>query len=153
VEGRLSWAQRAAAYDDWLAGEERAKWAQRRLELKEKEWNLASQLMDKAGQMLLFPVVAQEQVDGKTVIMPAGWRFKDIPPVAQVASRLARLAADMHTENVSMDWRTEAAQEGLNPDEILRKLTDQFTAQLAGEGGGGGLDGGPPAPQAETGQG
>jgi len=32
-----------------------------------------------AEEMLMFPVIAHESEDGKTIIMPTSWKVRDIP--------------------------------------------------------------------------
>lgn len=145
IPGSLTWAARTLAWDDYLADLERSKWVKRRLELKEKEWDVGSRLMEKAEQMLMFPVIRTESENGYTLIMPAGWKLSDIPNVANAASKLARLAANMATENIDIDWRVEAAKEGVvNPDAIFRQLVEQFKARLDGSDAAGSVAGSPP---------
>jgi hypothetical protein len=147
LPGALTWAERAAAWDDHLAALERNKWVERRLALKEKEWDIGEKLLEKAEQMLMFPMAITASEDGQTVIMPTKWTMRDIPAVAQAASKIARLAADMATENLSVDWREEARKAGVtDPDAIYRKLVEQFRAILAGEDDAGSLEGGPTDP-------
>lgn len=146
LPGAMSFEQRAAAWDDHLADIERQKWAERRLQLKEKEWELGQKLLDKAQQMLMFPVVAQESADGKSIILPAGWKFRDIPAVLAQASKLARLAAEMSTENISIDWREEARKAGIDPDAIFRQLVSRFEEQLGRQDAAGSLGNGSQEP-------
>jgi hypothetical protein len=147
IPNAMTWEYRALAWDDHLATLERLKWVERRLSLKEKEWDVAQKLLERAQQMLMFPVVAQESADGKTIIMPAGWKFRDLPSVVAAASKLARLAADMSTENVSVDWREEARKAGIDdPDAIFRITVEQFERHLAGEDAEGSLPNGPTEP-------
>lgn len=135
IPGAMTWEQRAAAWEDHLDNLDRQKWAARRRELKEKEWEAGSALLAKAEQMLLFPVMAQKTEDetGTTIILPADWKLRDIPAVVLAASRISRLAAEMSTDNVSVDWREEARKEGIsNPDAIYRKLVEHFENELEG---------------------
>jgi hypothetical protein len=96
---------------DWQARVDRAKelddeaqlkqWEQRRREWKQEEWDVAHKLLEKAEQMLQFPVgeTVRERPDGSVVIVkPAKWRATDIARYAEVASKLVRLAAEMETE-------------------------------------------------------
>ena len=147
IDGALTWADRAAAWEDHLAALERQKWVKRRLELKEKEWDVGEKLLERAQEMLLFPVAATMTEDEKTIIMPAKWTMRDIPAVAAAASKIARLAADMATENVSIDWREEARKAGIeDPDAIYRRLVEHFQAALAGADDAGSLEGSPTEP-------
>jgi hypothetical protein len=133
IDGAFTWQERAAAYEDYLADQERRKWAARRQELKEREWETASKLLEKAEQMLLFPVMVQEVEGENTLIFPAKWSMRDIPTIVQAGSKIARLAADMSTENLAIDWREEARREGIeNPDELFRKLVSRIESELEG---------------------
>jgi len=156
IDGAVPFTLRVQAYEDYLANLERDKWTGRRLELREKEWNISSRILAKTEDMLLFPVMIQETVlneDGTTqVIMPAGWSFKDIPGMLQTASKIARLAAELHTSQVKLDWRAEAEKEGINPDEIYRDLVKRFTDSMDGASATGGLPGGQEDNEGETGQ-
>lgn len=140
LPGAISWERRAAAWDDHVAELDRRKWVERRLQLREKEWDLGQKLIEKAQQMLMFPVMAQESADGKTLILPADWKLRDVPAVVAAASKLARLSAEMSTENLNVDWRDEARKAGVSdPDELFRELVDRLEKRLAGEDAGGGL--------------
>jgi hypothetical protein len=118
------------------------------LQLREKEWDLGQKLIEKAQQMLMFPVVAQESADGQTLILPAGWKFRDVPTVIQTGSRISRLAAEMSTENINVDWREEARKAGVgNPDELFREVVARLEERLAGEDAPGGLGDGETEPE------
>lgn len=101
------WKERALQWDRFQDKIEQAKWARRRVATREKEWELSSELIKKAEGMLRFPLsrVRQESDDGKTitVIEPADWRFGDIHQVIGMASKLARLAANMETGKVTLN--------------------------------------------------
>lgn len=146
--GELTWAQRAAAYDDYLAEQERAKWEQRRLALKEQEWEIGSRLLERGQQMLMFPLSVQKkeevadedgkQVHSVTIIMPAEWKLGDIPKVVQAGSKLARLSADEPTDII--DWHEEARKAGVDPDafkESIREIIAQMGGALHPGGAGG----------------
>ena len=106
------WVSRADAYDAAMraqaqAGyeqgvrEEAARWAMRSNEQRDGEWEMARALMSKAGAMLRFPLAVartEEEQDGKTIVtivQPARWSLRDAAMMADVAAKLARLAADM----------------------------------------------------------
>jgi hypothetical protein len=151
IEGAMTWEERALAWDDNLIDLERQKWVERRLELKEKEWEVSQKLLEKAEQMLMFPVMETRSADGVTVIYPAGWQFRDVPAVAQAASKLARLAAEMATENIAVDWREEARKAGIsNPDAIFRETVHKFEREMAGGNDEGGLPDSPAEPRTDS---
>ena len=144
--GAVPFTTRAIHFEQYLVSIEREKWVRRRLELKEKEWQVSSKILAKAEDMLLFPVMIQETVideDGtKQIIMPAGWSFKDIPGMLNTASKVARLAADMHTKQVRLDWRAEAEKMGIDPDEFYRNLVNRLVSSMDGASASGGHTGG-----------
>lgn len=138
IPGSMTWQARAMAWDDYLAAQERDKWAARRLELREREWDASSKLLQRSEEMLRFPVTRIESADGMTIVMPAGWNMRDIPNVVAAASRLGRLAAEMATENIGVDWRQEATKQGVDPDELFENVVNQIAERMArGDDAGG----------------
>jgi hypothetical protein len=123
------WKERALEWDRFQDKIEQAKWARRRVATREKEWELSSELIRKAEGMLRFPLsrVRQESEDGKTitVIEPADWRFGDIHRVIGMASRLARLAANMETGKVT-----------LNVEDLDRAIERELAQLTAGDEAG-----------------
>jgi hypothetical protein len=118
---RYNWVIRADSYDreqDRIQSEERTKaaakeadkWAKRRSEQREREWAQAEMLIERAMQMLKYPLSRQEvkakDKDGNptiTIVEPAKWTFKDAAVYLDSAAKLARLAAQMETENVKVE--------------------------------------------------
>lgn len=143
IPGALTWSERALAFDEYVAEQERQKWVKRRLELREKEWDVGSNLLEKAREMLLFPV-ATTALDGEnTLIIPANWSMRDIPSVSAAGSKLARLAADLETDKIEVDWKAEARAAGIeDPDALYTRLVNEFEQKLAAENDGGGMEGG-----------
>lgn len=101
------WSTRYA----WQARIDRAKeidddalqreWATRREEWKQEEWDIAAKLLERAQQMLTFPVaeIVHQNDDGSVqIVKPAKWKPVDVARFAEVASKLARLAAEMETD-------------------------------------------------------
>jgi hypothetical protein len=109
---KFGWVQRSAAYDAYLAEQERKakeyarkkdaeKWVEREGEAREKTWQRAETLDKKLDGMLQFPLQTVEHTtetevspDGKTIInhvtkiMPARWSYRDVPKMAAVIDRL-----------------------------------------------------------------
>ncbi len=115
---RWQWVARAKAYDEHLelldlvakqkATEAAAtKWAERRAEQREAEWQLSEQLIVKAREMLTWPLaqsIVEETTDDddqslkQTVIVkPVRWSMADVPRILETASKLARLSTEMET--------------------------------------------------------
>ncbi len=89
------WKDRAGAYDEQQANLAVDEWTRRQAEHREREWEAARKLLDKALQMLQFPLARVVKNGEQTTIMPAGWSMRDASALAETASKLARLSADM----------------------------------------------------------
>ena len=104
---RWYWDLRAVAYDDNLRDLLEARFRKRQMELVEREWTTALELIDKAAQMLKFPLATttQETITegGKTVITttihPTRWTFRDAAAILDVGDKLARLSTGMITSH------------------------------------------------------
>lgn len=114
------WTQRATAYDYYnnkleLEAESKAradeaeKWARRRLETAEVEWELGEALHKRAKEMLAFKIAEQERVtsvydDGRpreTIILrPVKWTLQTVNKFAEVGSVLKRRATDMVIDKI-----------------------------------------------------
>lgn len=145
IPNALTWAARAQAWDDHLAQQAQEHWAERTQALREREWKLAQALMDKAEQMLKFPLAEVERTtkvehtpDGQTIINhitqmnPSRWFFGDAARVIKEASRVARLATGQETENTKHSG--EVAQVGMTLEEWQaqwKKQTAQRRQQVA----------------------
>ncbi len=105
---KWEWAKRAEAFDEHERAEQLQQWTQRRDELREQEWKYAQDLLDKARQMLVFPLaktVRSEQGDGKTLteIYPTQWKIADAARMLEAASKLGRLAVGEETARVGVN--------------------------------------------------
>lgn len=137
---RWEWQERVASYDECLAADRLAeddrKWRERREEHRERAWDLAQRLFQRAEELLSFPVVEvtvetsqTKSEDGtkvfitQQVIKPAKWTQSDIARLVETYDKIARLAAGMDTEQQRL------VIEGL-PPEKLRELSDEELDQL-----------------------
>lgn len=106
---KWQWQSRAEAFDEHERAQQIAEWQRRRDELREHEWKFSQELIDKARQMLVFPLaktVRSTQDGGQTVvteIYPAQWKLADAARILEAASKLGRLAVGEETERVSVD--------------------------------------------------
>ena len=122
IAHRWQWAKRAEAYDQHLIDIEteevelarRAnarKWEERREIQREREWQLAEQLIERGQAMMMHPLVQEvieEEIKRLTPegvllqniirIEPAKWSMGDAARFFELASKFARLAAGMDTE-------------------------------------------------------
>jgi hypothetical protein len=98
------------AYDEYMRRREEDEWIAKRIEIRKQEFDVGQQLMNRAKQMLTLPIIRQTKTeDGKTTIIePADWRYPDIARVAESASKLQRLGADMATDKTEIISKQEA---------------------------------------------
>lgn len=128
-----AWVERVAAYEAHLdriaqdarekaTAAEAAKWAKRREQQREREWELADQLAQKAKAMLDFPISRMTtEKDGKTyIIEPADWNFAAAARIVDTQAKLARLASEMETERAMTLTLDQAAQ--LSDDQLDAEL-------------------------------
>ena len=121
---RWDWVARSAAYDADLAAKEKAakdfalkaeaeKWAKRKLELLEQDWQEAEALGKRLDQMMTFPLQTVERKqtrtseDGKTIInnyttiKPAGWTYREVINGLALVWRMRRVAVGLTTGNTT----------------------------------------------------
>lgn len=159
---KFTWPARAEAWDEDVARRETEEWEARRRQLREQEWESAQALIEKAKQMLVFPLAktqrSEKDADGKiiaeTIIIPARWSVRDAAAMVDTASKLMRLSSDLETDRLAVDWRSEVERAGLDPDTVSNELVEFFKAKLnkresdAAVDGGGGPGGGETDPGA-----
>lgn len=104
---KWNWANRAEAFDEDERRNELTAWAKRREELRQQEWKFSQELLDKARQMLVFPLAKttrSQAADGQTIlteVYPTRWSSGDVARYLEAASKLARLALGEATEHIS----------------------------------------------------
>lgn len=101
---KFCWDDRARAWDAYHQRVEEEQWLTKWEAYRERMWNQAQALTEKADLMLRHPHVLQtaerihvathagEQVPVGIVIKPAGWRMRDIAAFYKGAAELAREA-------------------------------------------------------------
>ena len=103
--------------------------ARRRDKVQERAWEIAEKLIQKAQDMLQFPVGRQERTeseDGKTVTMiahPARWTFADVGRLATAADTLARLSCGMATGKQEITGEGGAPLVAAQPTALIIKVT------------------------------
>ncbi len=116
---KWQWQPRAEAFDEHERAQQIAEWQRRRDELREHEWKFSQELLDKARQMLVFPLaktVRSTQDGGQTVVTevyPAQWKLADAARMLEAASKLARLAVGEDTERISVHGDVELTADDL----------------------------------------
>jgi hypothetical protein len=142
---QFKWLERAAAFDDYNSSKELDKqrrhaelrnlqWEERRDVQREQEWEIAQELLDKVRQMLRVPLFTEHveelleglDPDGRIIVrqmvtvQPLDWSATDMARFFEVASKMARLATGMATD-----------QKRIRID--VAALTDEELEQLAGQ--------------------
>lgn len=100
VEPGITWEERARAYDLHTQKQELIDRQKKRNVVKTREYDTAMRLMDKAREMLEWPIYTEqieEEEDGSVTIvrLPAKWAIRDVSGMVKTASELARLSTDM----------------------------------------------------------
>ncbi len=137
----FDWLERAAAFDDYHSEQELTKlrqkqelaervWADRRNEQREIEWQFAQELLDKVRQMLQVPLFSYTVTEtlkdldqnGRIIVeqivnvAPLDWGAVDMARFFEVASKMARLATGMDTDQKKVRLDISA----LTDDELER---------------------------------
>ena len=144
------WRSRAEAFDAFLDEAKRQaeveKWKQRGEQLAEKQWAVAMALLEKAQQMLAFPLVAQtieqtgeEETAIEVTIEPARWNFGSAARLAKVAAILGRLACGLPTKREqSVHFEIDPSQ--LSDAQLERIIGGEHPAAVLATPGGAEVD-------------
>lgn len=121
------WRKRAEAWDESERQKLEEEWADRRAEIRTKEWDKAQELIARAETMLKHPIVERiaehTTEDGEKqiiVLKPVNWRAADIPRFLEAASKLARLAAQMETIRATQEIT------GAGGGEVVIKVVEEW---------------------------
>lgn len=150
--GQWNWQARALEYDRWVFRQqkeaelaatiaERAKWAKRRAEVADEEWDLSLSLRKKAREMLNFPLATQtvtnerQGEDGRTVLQeitiePTGWRMRDVASYLAMADKLMRLATDQATERIETIDPASQQEDRLREARLVLAESQQLFDQI-----------------------
>lgn len=132
------WESRAAEYDGYNSQIEQDAWDERFKLYNEKKWDIVEKLLQRANQMLDFPladVKREEQTEnGRLVsvthIHPARWTFKDAAAMLEAVAKL------MEPHRASDDNERPPVQINLSglSTEILRAIADEGEQGSPSEG-------------------
>ncbi len=137
---RHEWRSRAEAYDAYLDEEKRRaeaqKWRERGEDLVEEQYQLAVAMLEKARQMLAFPLVRQtveqRDEDGRPThitIEPVRWTFGTAARLVMVAVELGRLATGLPTKNeMSVHFEVDPAK--LSDEQLERIIAGEDPAAV-----------------------
>lgn len=119
---RWDWSERAEAWDEAEHLRIEAEWEARRQELRNSEWKMSGELLDKAKQMLMFPLARTEHEQrGETTVItsiyPSRWSMGDAGRLIETASKIGRLAAEMETDRVR----------NMNDQELLDFISEKLS--------------------------
>lgn len=137
VPGAYAWVERAAAYDSYLAAQDRDVWEERRRELRQLDWEFGQKLRELAERILEaspnFLQAKRRLIPGRDgqpdqEIINVAIKAELLPKLVEVASKLQRLAAEMETERKTHE---HTGKDG-GPIEVRRveELTDDELAAI-----------------------
>lgn len=134
-EFRLALEVVTRLYRRWEALETTRFLAERQAEFREKTYKTADKMLERAQQMLDFPLSHEEtSEDGKTVIVkPGAWNYGNVPGLVSTADKVGRLALGMEGERAAVDltW-AEALPDGITVEEA-EEAKRQFAKLLAAQ--------------------
>ena len=124
------WQARVA---DFERGQHLARLVERRERQQDwdnRAWSTANALLEKAEQMLKYPLVRTETIDGKTTVSPARWSLDTLTRLVNTADKLARLAVQLPDDQARPveDW-TRGLPEHVPADEV-DVILDAIAAQV-----------------------
>lgn len=163
--GAWKWKDRAIAWEDFLSEINRkrevkvlerhaARWDQRRVNLREEEFDIAEKLLSKARQILELGMIERVESDIVTIqtsdgeitvpttiiYRPVKVTIKDAATMASTASQLMRISAEMETSrdtvNITMNPESERIRQAKEAfiqarDEIIANLNAKDPSLLA----------------------
>lgn len=115
----VDWPTRAAAFDATTAQEDLEMWQHRRQQIRRQEWASSEALLEKAREMLEWPLYIRYEDGGKTIIQPVRWSIRDIQLFIKTASELSRLAAEMETSRAKVEMVFSFSEETI---QAMREL-------------------------------
>jgi hypothetical protein len=135
---RYSWVARVNRHDEIEQVRAQDEWRERRDQIRQTEWDMHEALIEKAQRMLEFPIRETETImeDGVTrlTIKPIKWSGGTPAQYLDLASKLARLAAEMETDRIKVDdWRDEFKKAGVDPQEIYNELVEAAAKRMRAE--------------------
>lgn len=103
---------------------DRALWIQRRNAQRERQWQLAEKLADRANEMLESPLYTEKIEDGQLVKVPAKWSFRDVVPFLSLANDLQAAATGSQMEEIKA--LTVLVKAGWIPESVLDVTADSY---------------------------
>lgn len=162
---KYDWQNRVMQWEMLQHLEEEERWKERRKKVREDDWSHATELRELAERIITaapaFIKRSRRVVDDgkpqivdmegtvvsegrpREIVVTVALSISDLEKVEKLASRLARLAAEMDEsrKSVRIDWREEARSAGLDPTEAYEQLVSSYVTAIrrgndATDGGG-----------------
>lgn len=120
------WRERADLKERSDRTERQARHRQRLLELEEVEWKTGKALVDRAKEMVEYPLVTQTTSDdGKIIIIkPASWTAADAARYLSVGSEITRKAIGADVTADPLTALQVLVNEGWIPESILSEASE-----------------------------
>jgi hypothetical protein len=151
---KYDWQNRVMQWEMLQRLEEEEEWKERRKQVREDDWTHAQKLRELAERIInaapAFINRSRRVVDdgaprvvdleGNTVkegrpreiVITVALSITDLVRVEKIAMEMARLAAEMDQtrQAVTVNWRQEAENAGLNPAEVYEQLVRSYVADI-----------------------
>lgn len=136
-----NWKARAEAWDGRSQQQSEKRWVKkqrdgdrRRAEIRDKSWELSLTLIERAKEMLDYPLIQKvsESEDGKTIIFaPAKWTSRDAISYLELADKLSRSATDQETQQDKVLRAIETLVEAdMLPDILLESAGTSYQTMM-----------------------
>lgn len=126
----LAWDESQRIKEDKRYEDARRTWRGKEEEVRQREWDMARKLIDRAEEMLNYPLVQQtiDHEKSKVTIEPARWSARDIPAYVKLATELARAASDLDRNKTvtEMDALKAMIDVGWLPEEAIDIYCDKY---------------------------
>ena len=121
-DGALTWAERAAAFDQDVYDRRLLRYRRERVALRDKEFETGNTLLDRAMAMIA------------TMPNPNQFTEADIIKHVDVGFKLMRRALGMEERVVATkDWETALEDAGIDAQEVFNRTVEQLVEQLETE--------------------
>jgi len=151
---KYAWQNRVMQWEMLERLEEEELWKERRKVVREEDWTHASKLRELAERIIdaapAFINRSRRVVDDGTprvvdlegnvvkdgrpreIVVTVALSITDLVRVEKIAMEMSRLAAEMDQtrQSISIDWKQEAENAGLDPAEVYEQLVKSYVANI-----------------------
>jgi DNA primase large subunit len=130
----IGWEERVRGWDIEQKRQDMELWRERQNVLRKKEWEASEALLQRAMEMLDWPIYEEVYETGRevdedgsvvavhqTIRKPARWAIRDVQAMVKVASEVARLAAEMSQGKFEFHLSVDLSPKALEAIDILEK--------------------------------